>query len=138
MNTTSKSRKSTEQVTAEADFPKATIQRLRKLGLAVKNIAGQGSGTFFLYTLCDKDGEEFVRSWPEVVDISNGKRPLVLLTSIGHIGFAYGFEYFWAANGDLYRANVNNPLDTEGYRMGARFESTPHSADYFLTQAGLR
>jgi hypothetical protein len=64
--------------------------------------------------------------------------PAVAAVSVGHIGFYKSFEYFWAANGDLYRANKNNPLDTSGYRMGARFESTKHAADYFLTQAGLR
>lgn len=56
--------------------------------------------------------------------------------SKGHIGFAGVFEYFWAANGDLYRAPKNNPVFPDGYRCG-RFESTAVVAPYFLKMVGL-
>lgn len=55
--------------------------------------------------------------------------------SAGHVGFSGTFEYFWR-NGNLYRANLNNPIFPDGYRCG-RFESNVHNAAYFLKQAGL-
>lgn len=43
--------------------------------------------------------------------------------SKGHIAFFNGWEYFYGPAGHVYRAPKRNPLDTYGYRMGARFES---------------
>lgn len=92
-----------------------------------------------------------IRSTTEVRAIADGKAALSLdiyeqaaldaepevgpEKSTGHVGFAHGFEYFWR-NGDLYRANLNNPIFPDGYRCG-RFESNVHNAAYFLKQAGL-
>lgn len=59
-----------------------------------------------------------------------------LAKSKGHIGFNANFEYFWAANGDLYRAPKHNPVFPDGYRCG-RFESNKHVAPYFLSMVGL-
>jgi signal recognition particle GTPase len=55
--------------------------------------------------------------------------------SIGHVEFIGPWEYFKGANGDLFRAPSNSPLDVWGYRMGARFESTPHATDLVLKVA---
>jgi hypothetical protein len=41
--------------------------------------------------------------------------------SIGTLATANGFEYF-VADRAVYRAPLANPLDTRGYRQGARFE----------------
>ncbi len=43
-------------------------------------------------------------------------------TSKGHLFFYFDFEYF-AFEGNIYRANKNNPLDTKGFRNGARWEN---------------
>jgi hypothetical protein len=44
--------------------------------------------------------------------------------SKGHIGFTKTHEYFRA--GDIiYRAQISDYIGTDGYRAGARFESTP-------------
>jgi hypothetical protein len=41
--------------------------------------------------------------------------------SIGHLAFFGEFEYF--VNGrEIFRASVSNPIDTKGFRQGARFE----------------
>lgn len=45
------------------------------------------------------------------------------------------WEYFYGANGDLFRAPSDSPLDVWGYRMGARFESTPVAAETCLKLA---
>ena len=52
--------------------------------------------------------------------------------SKGHIEIIGRFEYFYGANGDLFRAPADSPLDVWGYRMGARFESSPHCAERTL------
>lgn len=45
--------------------------------------------------------------------------------STGHIGFTETHEYFKGPNGDIYRAQISDYVGTDGYRAGARFESTP-------------
>ena len=45
--------------------------------------------------------------------------------SSGHIGFTDTHEYFKGPNGDIYRAQISDYVGTDGYRAGARFESTP-------------
>jgi hypothetical protein len=45
--------------------------------------------------------------------------------SKGHIAFAGEYELFKHKNGDIYRANRTNPITADGYKNGARFESTP-------------
>jgi len=43
------------------------------------------------------------------------------------------FIYFTDARGDLYRAPVGSPDDViTGFPMGARFESPPHLAAWYL------
>jgi len=49
--------------------------------------------------------------------------------SHGTLGVWAGLEYF-VISGYVYRANVNNPLDTRGIRQGARFECRIASWDY--------
>jgi hypothetical protein len=50
--------------------------------------------------------------------------------SNGHILFSGEWEYF-TVNGQVYRANVNNPIDIQGYRQGARWEcSLPQWEQY--------
>jgi hypothetical protein len=56
--------------------------------------------------------------------------------SEGHIGFTPTFEYYWGANGDLYRANRHNPVMPDGRRAG-RWEASKPTAAYFLKMAGL-
>jgi hypothetical protein len=129
--------------TTSQDFPESTLAGFRKQGIKVERISNESfTPQGALYTLQQrKSGVPTILGWHEAVKVANKERPLFpanTTPSTGHIGFSGSFEYFWAANGDLYRANKNNPLDTKGYRMGARFESTKHAADYFLTQAGLR
>jgi hypothetical protein len=55
--------------------------------------------------------------------------------SRGHVEFIGPFEYFYAVNGDLFRAPKDSPLDVHGYRMGGRFESTPVVASKCLALA---
>lgn len=56
--------------------------------------------------------------------------------SEGHIGFTPTWEYYWGANGDLYRANRHNPVMPDKRRAG-RWESSKPTAAYFLKLAGL-
>ena len=44
--------------------------------------------------------------------------------SKGHIGFTDTHEYFEGPGGDIYRAQKSDYIGTDGYRAGARFEST--------------
>jgi hypothetical protein len=53
--------------------------------------------------------------------------------SRGTIGYAWGFEYF-TYDGAVYRADYSNPLDTNGYRQGARFECYGTLPDHILSQ----
>ena len=50
------------------------------------------------------------------------------------LGVIAGLEYFML-NDQLYRARVSNPLDGNGYRMGARWQAPAHLADYFFKMA---
>jgi len=50
------------------------------------------------------------------------------------LGVIAGLEYF-LFNDELYRARVSNPLDVNGYRMGARWQAPAHLADYFFKMA---
>lgn len=43
--------------------------------------------------------------------------------SKGHIGFTSTHEYFKIGK-DIYRAKIEDYIGTDGYRVGARFEST--------------
>lgn len=52
--------------------------------------------------------------------------------SKGHVTFLGRFEYFKISNDDLYRAPKDKPVDINGYRMGARFESAAWLADRWL------
>jgi hypothetical protein len=55
----------------------------------------------------------------------------------GLLGTVGDYEYFtFRAGGDIYRAGVFNPLDVDGFRMGARFESTPAAWSRLLSLLG--
>jgi len=47
-----------------------------------------------------------------------------ILKSKGHIGFTKTHEYFRVGE-FIYRAQITDYIGTDGYRVGARFESTP-------------
>lgn len=47
------------------------------------------------------------------------------MESKGHVCYVLDFEFLRGPDGTLYRAPKANPLDTQGYRMGARFECMP-------------
>lgn len=53
--------------------------------------------------------------------------------SKGHITFLNAYEYFKIPDGTLYKANLNNYIGVDGYRVGARFEATPVTADHRIT-----
>ena len=56
------------------------------------------------------------------------------MDSKGHIEYIGRWEYFWF-NDQLYRAPKTNGLDVNGYRMGARWQSLKHLAEYYLETA---
>jgi len=49
--------------------------------------------------------------------------------SKGHVMFLNGYEYLKGPDGTLYKARTGNYIDINGYRVGARFEGTPSTAD---------
>lgn len=48
--------------------------------------------------------------------------------SKGHQANIGKFEYFTLESGELYRAPLANPIMTDGYRGGARWEAPVHMA----------
>lgn len=56
---------------------------------------------------------------------------VVLKASNNSLAVIAGLEYF-LFNDELYRARVSNPLDANGYRMGARWQAPAHLADDFF------
>jgi hypothetical protein len=57
-------------------------------------------------------------------------------TSKGHVAFIGAYEYFTSPDGTLLGAPTHNYIGVDGYRSGARFESTAANADNSL--ASLR
>lgn len=55
--------------------------------------------------------------------------------STGHKMNLGKWEYFTFSNGDLYRAPLANPIMTDGYRGGARWEAPKHMVDSWLEMA---
>jgi len=55
--------------------------------------------------------------------------------SKGHVMFLSNilniyYEYFKGPDGTLYKAKASNYIGVDGYRVGARFEAMPSSADH--------
>lgn len=59
---------------------------------------------------------------------------VALKPSHDSLGVIAGLEYF-LFSGELYRARMANPLDVNGYRMGARWQAPAHLADEFFKMA---
>ena len=57
------------------------------------------------------------------------------IKSKGHVEFIGPWEYFTVESGDLYRAQIANPLDIYGQRQGARFEATAVTSEMCLKLA---
>ncbi len=55
--------------------------------------------------------------------------------STGHIANIGTFEYFIFNNGELFRAPLHNPVMTDGYRGGARWEAPAWAATAAVEQA---
>lgn len=61
--------------------------------------------------------------------------------SHNHIAFLGGAEYFTRLDDNgkhqLYRANVYNPVQLDGYRAGARWQAPEHLINSYLFLLGL-
>ena len=51
------------------------------------------------------------------------------IKSRGHIGYAYGFEFYEDEDGHLHRAPVTNAIGSDGYRYG-KWECGPQSDNH--------
>jgi hypothetical protein len=135
-------RKSREQLIAEDGFSKSVLKALRVRGYTVERIAGMldPSNQVLHYQLRHKGGARIIKPWDRITYNATYNRPLLPFVTLskGHVAFVGGFEYFIAANGDLYRASTANPLATNGYRQGARFEATKVSMPAVLKLYGIQ
>jgi hypothetical protein len=58
----------------------------------------------------------------------------MLVKSKGHVAFIGEYEYFvHEEDANLYMASSHNPIDTLGYRQGARWEALPSHAQGRIT-----
>jgi hypothetical protein len=57
------------------------------------------------------------------MSLSQAQKNAARTESIGHLVVWGDFEYFMV-NRQIFRANVNNPMGTDGFRQGARYECT--------------
>lgn len=50
-----------------------------------------------------------------------------MTTSLGHVAFGSGREFYHGPDGTLYASPLDCPLMVDGYRNGGRFECAPRS-----------
>lgn len=62
---------------------------------------------------------------------------LVIPASKNSLAVVNGIEYFYCEDRNIYRAPIANPLDVNGYRMGARFECPCHMGTQLFRILGI-